>query len=204
MRIAGIIITAVGALFLLTAVKLVLTDFDLSKPYDQGRCFGSFAFAVIVLAVGVSLFKRAGIRKQAVEVQQYSALVADEAERQVQMVIRIFHYIGWPFFILMGAMTVMTLSLGVLAVAAGETEQIGFVLLGSLAFALLTLFFYAFIRVARQMRARNPKASGPATALSALMLLGFPLFTIVGVICLVVIMSKYAAYCAAQQAPSSA
>ena len=118
-----------------------------------------------------------------------------EAERNVRVVIRIFQYIGWPFAVLFSAISLFGIPLIAIASLSDGFQTIvaDFVMCSSL--LLVTAFFVAVLLVARTMKARDPASKVWATILSILMLPMFPLFTVVGLICLYKIRTYYDQYC---------
>ncbi|MCE9545534.1 MAG: hypothetical protein K8T25_08460 [Planctomycetia bacterium] len=58
MKAAGITICIISAVFLVIAVKLVLTEYNLANTDDIGKCVGSFLPGVLLLALGIYLFQR--------------------------------------------------------------------------------------------------------------------------------------------------
>lgn len=60
MRVVGTIVSVVGGLLLLSASKLALTRYNFSSPHDISKAMGGFAFAILVLALGIYLFQRGG------------------------------------------------------------------------------------------------------------------------------------------------
>jgi hypothetical protein len=68
----------------------------------------------------------------------------------------------------------------------------------ALMFVPFAAFFLWLLSVAKRMAQRDSTAKSPATNASSLLLLGFPLFTIVGIMCVYKIQKFYDAYCAEQ------
>jgi hypothetical protein len=62
MKTAGIVLTVLGGLMILSSVRLALTTYDLNSSHDVGKLFGGFGAAVLVLLGGV-LFMRKANRK---------------------------------------------------------------------------------------------------------------------------------------------
>ena len=60
MRTLGIAVIVFGGLLLLVATNLAVTQYNLSSSHDVSKCVSGFAFAVLTLAVGLSLFRRGG------------------------------------------------------------------------------------------------------------------------------------------------
>ncbi len=120
-----------------------------------------------------------------------------EAERNIRFVIRILRYIGWPFAILfVGMAAIGVLVAPVLAFAKeGSIGAAVVIVVTTLPFAA---FFVWLLNVAKRMAQRDVTAKSPATNASSLLLLGFPLFTIVGVMCVFKIRRFYDMYCAEQ------
>jgi hypothetical protein len=122
-----------------------------------------------------------------------------EAAQNIGFVIRILRYIGWPFAILFVAMTVIGILLFPV-LAFSQNGSLGTAVLVALINVPFAAFFVWLLNVAKRMAQRDPNAKSPAINLSAVMLLGFPLFTIVGFMCLFKIQRCYDAYCAEQYA----
>ncbi len=118
-----------------------------------------------------------------------------EAERQIGFVIRILQYIGWPFSILFVPYALFIIILSVYTFLTDSNAPYGTLFLGTLLFTLIASFFVAHLRVARKMKQRDSSARLAGIALSTLMLLGFPLFTLVGLLCLRKITLHYDSYC---------
>ncbi len=55
MKAAGIVLTIVGALMLLSGVNLALTKYDLKSSHDLSKLFGSLGVSAIVLLGGVAM-----------------------------------------------------------------------------------------------------------------------------------------------------
>lgn len=60
MKIVGIAVSILGGLLLLSATKIALTQYNLSSTHDISKSMGGFAFAILVLALGLYLFQRGG------------------------------------------------------------------------------------------------------------------------------------------------
>jgi hypothetical protein len=120
-----------------------------------------------------------------------------ETERHIGFVIRILRYIGWPFAVLFVGMTALSVLLSP-ALAFAKGGSIGMAIVPTAALIPFAAFFVWVLRVAKRMSQRDPTANSPATNLSSLLVPGFPLFTIVGVMCLLKIRRFYDAYCAEQ------
>jgi hypothetical protein len=55
MKAAGIILTVLGALLVLSGLNLAVRQYDLSDSHDLGKALGGLGFAVVILAIGVKL-----------------------------------------------------------------------------------------------------------------------------------------------------
>src|SRR5690242_6548757 len=112
------------------------------------------------------------------------------AETEIQSVVRMLKIIGWPLTCLFGGIAV--LSVGSIVVGAGlqlSKDPAGlpkYLLAGVLALAFLfalTWCVHGYIRLARRMEARDPDVAKAASqSLVPLMILGFPLFLVIGLI----------------------
>ena len=120
-----------------------------------------------------------------------------EAERNIRLVIRILRYIGWPFAILFVGMAAVGALLAQFLVFAND-DSIGAAVALVVTNLPLAVFFVWLLNVAKRMAQRDITAKSPATNASSLLLLGFPLFTIVGIICVFKIRRFYDVYCAEQ------
>jgi hypothetical protein len=120
-----------------------------------------------------------------------------EAERNIGFVIRILRYIGWPFAVLFVGMTALGVVLSPVLAFAKE-GSIGMAVFIAVAFLPFAAFFVWLLKVAKRMAQRDLTAKSPATIISSLLLLGFPLFTIVGIMCVFKIRRFYDTYCAEQ------
>ncbi len=58
MKAAGIVVCIISSLFLVVAVNLLLTKYDLRNTADVSKCVGSFLPGVLLLAWGIHLFQR--------------------------------------------------------------------------------------------------------------------------------------------------
>jgi hypothetical protein len=120
-----------------------------------------------------------------------------EAERNIRFVIRILRYIGWPFAILFVGMAVLGVLLAPVLAYAKE-GSIGLAVMIVVATLPFAAFFVWLLNVAKRMAQRDINAKSPATNASSLLFLGFPLFTIVGIMCVFKIRRFYDMYCAEQ------
>ena len=64
MKTLGIVVIVFGVLMFLSGINLAVTEYDLSSSHDISVCVGGFAFATIVLAGGIALFKRGNTSKK--------------------------------------------------------------------------------------------------------------------------------------------
>jgi hypothetical protein len=118
-----------------------------------------------------------------------------KAEREIGFVIRILQYIGWPFSVLFVPLALVTILVSLYTALTDPEAPVGELLIGTFVFCLIAAFFVSHLLVARNLKLRVPSAGKAARILSAFMLLGFPLFTIVGVLCMSKISSNYNEYC---------
>jgi hypothetical protein len=58
MKVAGMALTVLGGLMVLSALRLALTTYDLNSSDDISKLFGGFGIAVLVLAGGVLLMRK--------------------------------------------------------------------------------------------------------------------------------------------------
>ncbi|MHB1157996.1 MAG: hypothetical protein ACYC26_14305 [Phycisphaerales bacterium] len=58
MKIAGIIVTVIGALMVLSSASLAFTKYNLSDSHDLSKFLGGAGFSVLVLVIGLALVKR--------------------------------------------------------------------------------------------------------------------------------------------------
>ena len=63
MKIAGIILTVLGGLFVLSGLNLAVRQYNLSDSHDVSKAFGGLAFAVLILAIGVSLLVKSRAKR---------------------------------------------------------------------------------------------------------------------------------------------
>jgi hypothetical protein len=58
MKVAGMALSVLGGLMVLSALRLALTTYDLNSSHDVSKLFGGFGIAVLVLAGGVLLMRK--------------------------------------------------------------------------------------------------------------------------------------------------
>jgi hypothetical protein len=58
MKAAGIVLTLLGGLMVISAIRLALTTYDLNSSHDVSKLFGGFGIAVLLLAAGVLLIRK--------------------------------------------------------------------------------------------------------------------------------------------------
>jgi uncharacterized membrane protein len=58
MRIAGIILTVVGVLMLLSGVNLAFTKYDLKSSHDLSKLFGGLGVSAVILLGGVAMISK--------------------------------------------------------------------------------------------------------------------------------------------------
>jgi hypothetical protein len=117
-----------------------------------------------------------------------------EPERNIRLVIRILRYVGWPFAILFVAMAGLGILLAPFLAFAGR-GSLGVAAVTALTFLPFALFFIWLLRLTNRMAQRDPTAKSAATNVSSIMVLGFPLLTVVGIICVYKIRHFYDEYC---------
>lgn len=115
-------------------------------------------------------------------------------------VARIFSYLGWPLLILFGLMSLVSLAIApMLLLSDGEARTgVGGMLFGAVLFAAFASVGWLYLATAKRLRRRDPQAAPVATLLCILLLLGFPVFTLAGVYCYV-LLRAYPDYLAAEQ-----
>jgi hypothetical protein len=59
MNVIGMVLTALGGLMVLSAIRLAITTYDLNSSDDVSKLFGGFGISVLVLAGGVMLMRKA-------------------------------------------------------------------------------------------------------------------------------------------------
>jgi hypothetical protein len=117
------------------------------------------------------------------------------AESEIRFVIRILRWIGW-----LGGIPFVPLAILLTALFAYSSIVEGKrlpadVVPGLILFDLLACLSIASGWVASGMARHRPSARLPALLLCGVMLLGFPLFTIVGIVCIRKVRRYYGAYC---------
>jgi hypothetical protein len=120
-----------------------------------------------------------------------------ESERNIRIVIRILRYVGWPFAILFVAMAGVGIVLAPF-LAFADRGSLGLAALTPLMPLPFAIFFIWLLRLTNRMAQRDPTAKSPATNVSSMMIIGFPLFTIVGFMCVYKIRHFYDEYCEEQ------
>ena len=115
-------------------------------------------------------------------------------------VARIFTYLGWPLLILFGLMAVLSLAMAPVLFFSGGEARTGVVamLFGGVLFVAFASVGWLYLATAKRLRNRDPQAAPVATLLCILLLLGFPIFTLAGVYCYV-LLRAYPDYLAAEQ-----
>jgi len=122
-----------------------------------------------------------------------------EAAREIATVVRVFRFIGWIGVIFYTPLALIALGMLIYSLVVEPSDSVagnavGVGLCGGVLFVSFTYF-----RTASALRAKHPRARRAATVLSCVLLLGFPIFTIVGIICLIKVWRNFADYCRSGQ-----
>ncbi len=111
-------------------------------------------------------------------------LKQSEAARQVLTVVRVLLYIGWPLSLLLVPYLIFSMPVVGIMAMSDPKAPLGAIIIGFFGLVLLAVFSVFHIVVANRLRFRKPGAMRAAIALCCIMMLGFPLFTIIGASCL--------------------
>ena len=118
-----------------------------------------------------------------------------EAAKQIRVVIRILRYIGWPLAILLCPLSLFFLTTTILfAFIRPDARLADGVVFGVILLGLSGYFVFA-LRVASRMARRDPNVRFKAYLVLTPLLLGFPLFTIVALLCMAKIGRYYGDFC---------
>ncbi len=112
-----------------------------------------------------------------------NAATPDTATSKIQRLARIYKLMGWTITILYIPVVIGctgTLIGGLLGIVDADIVML---LFASVMNTTILTVGILFIRTARRIRGGDPTVSGHAKFLSYVLMLGFPLFTIVGIIC---------------------
>jgi len=117
-----------------------------------------------------------------------------DSEREIRVVIRVFRRIGWFGTIIYVPMVVGPIGTLVYSLFV-ERQESSVVLVGAtLLNGIILSIFIAMLIAASRLKHRRPGALKWGSVLSCAMMIGFPLFTIIGVLCLRKLRQHYAAY----------
>ena len=133
-------------------------------------------------------------------VNPYSSPTAEletvsDAEREIRVVIRIYRLVGWVGSFIYVPMAISTASVLLYSLFARPIESPAALFFPACINLCGATVFVGYILIASRMARRSVRVRGKAFLLSYFMLLGFPLFTIVGIVCLRKLKRHYAVYC---------
>ncbi len=115
--------------------------------------------------------------------------------REIRVVARVFRWVGWVGTVLYLPMTLGTVGALIYSLLAEPVDS-PLVLAGaSLVNGGVLFVSITFLRTAKGLLNKHPLSQRAATVLSCVLLLGFPIFTIVGAICLCKVRRHFAHYC---------
>lgn len=118
-----------------------------------------------------------------------------DSEREIRTVARVFRWIGWVGVILYFPVIVMNVGALIYSLLV-EPVNSPMVLAGaSLLHGGILFVSFTFLRTAKGLANKHPLSGRAAKVLSCILLLGFPLFTIVGAICLHKVRRHFSAFC---------
>jgi hypothetical protein len=122
------------------------------------------------------------------------------AEREIAVVVRVFRWLGCLGAVVFGlgaGIWICELSRSFLKYAPIGAEPVSTEILFARSIVSLAMlgFSAALLRVAARMARHKPDARRKALILSSLMLIGFPLFTLIGFLCIQKVNRHYEAYC---------
>jgi hypothetical protein len=61
MKVAGIVLTVLGVLMLVSSARLAITTYNLNSSHDVSTFFGGLAIAALVTLGGISLIKKSRV-----------------------------------------------------------------------------------------------------------------------------------------------
>jgi hypothetical protein len=118
--------------------------------------------------------------------------------REIRTVANVFRWLGWMGITIYLPVTSFTMGALVHQLMQGRNDEfVPIVVANGVGWCMLSLSL-AYLRTAKALAAGNPLAARAARVLSWVML-GFPIFMIVGVICLKKTNNNFAAYCLDQR-----
>ena len=118
-----------------------------------------------------------------------------DAEREIHAVIRVFRLIGWVGVILWTPAVFGSMGVFIYSLFAATRESSTFFFGVSIFHCSCAAIFLAYLRIASRMVKRRIEVRWKAILMCCLMLPGFPVFTVVGIICLWKVTRHYEAYC---------
>jgi hypothetical protein len=123
---------------------------------------------------------------------------------ELRRVIRIFRLLGWVLLLVFFPCLLIALAMCVLQILMLEREDWRMLLAMNSYFAAVNAYLIALLVAAHRMSRGHTGAKRLAQSLCCIMLLGFPLFTLVGLILLRDIHRHYDAFCRAVTEGNSA
>lgn len=60
MKVAGIVLTVLGGLMVLSGLNLALTKYNLNSSHDLSKLFGSLGVSALILIGGVAMIIKSG------------------------------------------------------------------------------------------------------------------------------------------------
>ena len=126
------------------------------------------------------------------------------ARDKILTVARIFTYLGWPLLVLFGLMAMVSVALTPVLFFSDDEGREGVIgmLIGGAVFAVFAYVGRLYLTTSNRLRGRDPEAAKTATLLCVPLLFGFPIFTIAGIYCFV-LLGAYPDYLASEQAEVS-
>jgi hypothetical protein len=117
--------------------------------------------------------------------------------QRIRSVARIFRWVGWagvityaPFTLIFGGLLLFSLLTGMFVPSEDPPPPV-MVAIG----AGVSFVSYVFLRTAKGLLNKNPKAQRAALVMSCVLMIGFPVFTIAGVTCFRNVRRYFSAYC---------
>ena len=120
--------------------------------------------------------------------------LTDTAAKEVRTVSRVLRWFGVVVSVIYLAMSVSATFALLVFVIAGRTKEIIGILLPTLACWGVFYIGWTYVRVGKGLLLKKPKAYRAAMILLCLLLIGFPLFTLVGILCIVKLRNNYEDY----------
>jgi hypothetical protein len=117
-----------------------------------------------------------------------------DSEREIRVVVRVFRWIGWLGTIIYVPMVVGPVGTLVYSILVEPQESPVVLVCAAFFNGIVLSIFVAMLFAASKLKHRRPGALKWGSVLSCVMMIGFPLFTLIGVLCLRKLRRYYATY----------